>query len=57
MSVERTSEIHETLSFRAGQERHRKVKMRAAELGYQNVTEYLKDLIDEDLQESDAIDP
>jgi len=45
------------ISFRAGSERKRKVKMRAAELGYESVTEYLISVIDEDLEDSEAVSP
>lgn len=57
MSAEIDNGMSDGISFRAGSERKRKVKMRAAELGYESVTEYLISVIDEDLEDSEAVSP
>jgi len=55
MSAETDSGMSDGISARVGSDRKRKVKMRAAELGYETVTDYLIDLLDDDLSESEAV--
>jgi hypothetical protein len=42
-----------TVSFRIDRDRKRSVRIRAAQEGYENLTEYFHNLIDEDLEDAD----
>ena len=50
MSQSGSVEGHTTISFRIDRERKREVRIRAAQQGYSNLTNYMHDLIEDDLQ-------
>jgi len=53
MSVDRESGADDRLTFRMSTEKKRRIKIRAAQLNYDTMTDYLHDLVDEDLDEAD----
>jgi len=42
-----------TVSFRIDRDRKRQLRIRAAQEGYENLTEYFHDLIDDDLRDAE----